>query len=193
MNTSRDASDGQLAASARAVATVAQRAKAGVGFLSGAAAGAAVFIWVLVWWPPRMDVLPVLGAGATLVGLLLPSAVLGLCYQGLHDLLELPRRISDRATRTVNESAQAVETVNSQDGSGLLGRVWRLLKHIWALRSMLSEHRALFIRYGTLIRFLTPGFLGLAGIAVFASIVLIVVGIGLGLLTLGWWGMLHLL
>lgn len=181
---SPDQSSGRLAAIVQPIAAVARRMKTGVGVLAAGSAGAALFVWAVLWWPPSPRLVSLLGAGATLVGLLLPAGVLGLCYQGLNDLLNLPQRVSDRTARTVKESTEAVRTVTTQEASGVLARLWRLLKRIWTLRSMLSENRALLLRYGAVVRFVTPGFLLVVAIAAVAGVLLIFVACTVGLLAL---------
>lgn len=176
-------SNGQLAAGARALAAVARRIKTGVGLLAASGAVAALFLWTVLWWPPSLRLLPLLGAGATLVAVLLPPTILVLFYQGLHDLLALPERVSDRAARTVKESTESLRTFKEQEG-GLFSRTWAILKHIWTLRSMLSENRALLVRYGSMIRFVTPGFLLVATVAALISVILILLAGGVGLLAL---------
>ena len=89
-----------------------------------------------------------------------PAVVLALFSQGLHDLLVLPDRLSDQTTRTVEQSTDTLRSVTTETPSGLLGRLWGIVKHIWALRGVLLENRALLApRYGALLRLATPGFL----------------------------------
>lgn len=178
---SPDRSSGRLTATVQVIAAVARRMKTGVGMLALGSAGAALFVWAFVWWPPSTRLVSLLGAGVTLVGLLLPAGILGLCYQGLHDLLELPERVSDRTARTVNKSAQAVRTVANQEPSGVRARLWGLLKRIWTLRAILSENRALLLHYGAMLRFVTPGFLLVVAVAAVAAVLIIFLACGAGL------------
>jgi hypothetical protein len=53
--------------------------------------------------------------------------------------------------------------------AGLLGRLWRIVKHVWALRGVLLENRALLVRTGALVRFVNPGFLLLVVAATVAT------------------------
>ena len=159
MATSPDSSpsDGHLARAAQAAATLAAGLTTGAGVLAGLSAGAGLLLWGMLWdWGTSGPLLLVV---ATLGLLLTPAAVLGLFYLGLRDLLALPDRLSDRTARTVEQSADAVRSVTTETPSSLPGRLWGIVKKIWALRSVLSENRALLVRYGALIRFVNPGFL----------------------------------
>jgi len=151
--------EGRLVRTARAAATLAERLTTGVAVLAGTSAGAGLLLWGLLWWPPGGGPLSLLGAAGTLALLLGPAAVLALFYLGLRDLLTLPDRLSSRTARTVEQSADAVRAATSDPASGLLGRLWGLVKHTWALRGMLLENRALLVRTGALVRFANPGFL----------------------------------
>jgi len=145
-------------------------------------AGAGLLLWSLLWWPVPVRLLPLLGAAATLGGLLAPAALLGLFYQGLRDLWALPARLSEHTSRTVSESGETVKAVAAESSSTGLGRLWPIVKQIWALRRVLLDHRALLVRYGALIRFLTPGFLLLVVLATGLSLLLIPVAAVAGLL-----------
>jgi hypothetical protein len=74
---------------ARTVAALARRLSRGVAVLTVGSATAGLLLWGLLWWPPRLNLSLVLGAGLTAVLLLAPAVVLGLFYQGLRDLLAL--------------------------------------------------------------------------------------------------------
>ena len=124
--------------------------------------------------------------GTTLLVLLAPAAVLGLFVQGLHDLLTLPDRLSERTAETVDQSAKAMRTATTDAPDGILGRLWTLVRQIWALRTVLSENRALLLRYGALLRFVTPGFLLLVVLAAGLSPLLVPVAAGAGLIVLLW-------
>ena len=170
---SSTASDSRLRQAARTGAALACRLRTGVAVLTGVSAGAGLLLWGLLWWPPTLRLLPLVGAGTTLVVLLAPAAVLGLFVQGLHDLLALPERLSDRAAETVDQSAEAVRATTTDAPDGVLGRLWGLVREIWALRTVLSENRALLLRYGALLRFVTPGFLLLVVLAAGISLLLV--------------------
>jgi len=144
---------------ARAAAALAERLTTGVAVLAGVSAGAGLLLWGILWWPPSGRVSSLLGAAATFVPLLAPAAVLALFYQGLRDLSALPDRLSDRTTRTVEQSTDTFRSVTTETPPGLFGRLGGVVTHIWALRGVLLENRALLVRYGTLFRFVTPGFL----------------------------------
>jgi hypothetical protein len=167
-----DPADGRLARIAESLSTLARRISGGVAVLAVSSAGAGLLLWGLLWWPVPFHLLPLLGAAATLGGLLAPAAVLGLFYQGLRDLWALPARLSEHTSRTITQSGQTVESVAGASSSGL-GRLWSLLKQIWSLRRVLLDHRALLVRYGALFRFLTPGFLLLVVLAAGASLLLV--------------------
>lgn len=167
-----DENESRLVQAARAAAALAEQLTTGVGVLAGVSASAGVLLWGILWWPPSGHLPSVLGAAVTLALFLGPAAVLALFYQGLRDLLDLPERLSNRTTHTVEHSTDAVRSV-TKETSGLLGRLWTIMKRIWALRSVLSENRALLVRYGALIRFVTPGFLLLVVGATIATGVLV--------------------
>lgn len=162
-----------MAAAVHVAAALARRLQTGVAVLAATATAAGLFLWSVLWWPVPVRLLPLLGAGGTFAVLLGPAVLLGLFYQGLHDLVALPDRVSDRAERTLDQSAEALRTVRSSTGGGWLGRAWHLLRQVWALRTVLMDNRALWLRYGTLLRFLTPGFLVLVAGATAVSLVLI--------------------
>ena len=144
---------------ARAAAALAERLTTGVAALAGLSAGAGLLLWGILWWPPSGHLSSLLGAAVTLALLVGPAAVLALFYQGLRDLLALPDRLSDRTSRTVEQSTDTLQAVTTETPSGFLGRLWGVVTHIWALRGVLTENRALLVRYGALLRFVTPGFL----------------------------------
>lgn len=151
--------EGRLVRTARTVAALAERLTTGVAVLAGVSAGAGPLLWGILWWPPSGHLSSLLGAAATLALLMGPAVVLALFSQGLHDLLVLPDRLSDQTTRTVEQSTDTLRSVTTETPSGLLGRLWGIVKHIWALRGVLLENRALLARYGALLRLATPGFL----------------------------------
>lgn len=176
----------RLRRAARTAAALARRLRTAVAILACSAAGAGLLIWVLLWWPPVPQPLSLLGAGATMALLLSPAVVLALFVQGLHDLLALPDRLAARTTETVNQSADAVEAATQDASGGVLGRLWTIVRQIWALRTVLSENRALLLRYGALLRFLTPGFLLLVVLAAGLSLLLVPIAVVAGLGALLW-------
>lgn len=147
---------------------------------------AGLLLWGLLWWPPALRPQSLLGAGATLLVFLTPAAVLGLFVQGLHDLLALPDRLSTRATKTADQSIEAVRATTTDAPDGLLDHLWALVRQLWALRTVLSENRALLLRYGALLRFLTPGFLLLVLLAAGVSLLLVPVAVVAGLVAFLW-------
>ncbi|MFB6248041.1 MAG: hypothetical protein ABEL97_05670 [Salinibacter sp.] len=170
---SSDTPDSRLVRAARTLATLARRISRGVAALSVASAVAGGTLWGLLWWPPPSGLGPLLGAAATGALFLGPAAVLGLFFVGLRDLLSLPARLSERGGRTVKQSADVLRSVTTDPRAGLLGRLWSILKQIWALRSVLQENRALLVRYGALIRFVNPGFLLLVVLSTGLSLLLV--------------------
>lgn len=168
-----DAADGRLVRTARTLSRLARRLSWGVGLLAGTSGAAGLLLWGLLWWPLRLDLSTLLGAGLTGALLLAPATVLGLFYQGLRDLLALPDRIEEHTRRTVDQSAEAARSVTDDRYEGLLGRAWGIVKQIWRLRTVLLENRDLLLRYGLLVRFLNPGFLLLVVGATGLSLLLI--------------------
>ena len=183
---SADASDSRLVQAAQRVSSIARRLTRGVAVLTGASAGAGLLLWALFWWPLSWRLGSFLGAAVTLVFLLGPAAVLVLFYQGLRDLQALPERLAERATRTAEQSAEAVRSATAGAPRGWIGRLWEVVRQIWALRTVLSENRALLLRYGALLRFVTPGFLLLVVGAAGLSLVLVPVAVVAGLVVLLW-------
>jgi hypothetical protein len=181
-----DATSHGLVRAARSAASLARRLTTGVVVLTGASAGAALLLWGVLWWPLSTAPLALLGAGTTLLLLLAPAAVLGLFYQGLSDLQALPDRLSDRTARTAEQSAAAVRAATTDAPDGLLARLWGVVKQIWALRTVLTENRALLLRYGALLRFVTPGFLLLVALAAGISLLLVPGALLAGLVALLW-------
>lgn len=183
---SSESSDGRLVRAARTLATLARRLSWGVAVLAGASAGAGGTLWGLLWWPLSPTLGGLLGAAGTGVLFLGPAAVLGLFYVGLRDLLALPARLSERGSQTMEQSADALRSVVTDPRAGLLGRLWGVLKQIWALRSVLQENRALLVRYGALVRFVNPGFLLLVVLAAALTLLLIPVAAVAGLVAVLW-------
>jgi len=179
---SSDADDGRLVRAARTLATLAHRLSSGVAVLAGSSAGAGLLLWGLLWWPVPLRPSSLLWAAATLGAFLAPAAILGLFYQGLRDLWALPDRLAEHTSRTISQSGETVASVTAGSPAGRIGRLWRIVKQIWALRRVLLDHRALLVRYGTLIRFLTPGFLLLVVLAAGLSLLLLPVAALAGLL-----------
>lgn len=186
-SSSADDSDSRLVRAAQRVASLARRLTRGVAVLTGTSAGAGLLLWGVLWWPPSTNVLGVVGAGATLVVLMGPAAVLALFYQGLRDLQALPERLAERAARTAEQSAEAVRSTTTGASGGFLGRLWGIGKQIWVLRTVLTENRALLLRYGALFRFVTPGFLLLVVGAVGMSLLLVPAAAIAGLVALLLW------
>lgn len=166
---SETGNEGRLVRAARTASSLAERLKIGVAVLTGISAGAALLLWWILWWPPGHNLLSLLAAAVTLGLLSGPAAVLGLFYVGLHDLLALPERLTARMAETVEQSTHTARSLATGKSSGTVGRVWGIVKRIWALRSVLSENRALLVRYGALIRFVNPGFLLLVVAATIAT------------------------
>lgn len=183
---SADASDSRLVRAARRVAAMARRLTTGVAVLTGTSAGAGLLLWGVLWWPLTWNFGPLLGAGVTLVFLVGPAAVLALFYQGLRDLQALPERLAERAARTAEQSADAVRSATTDAPQSWIGRLWGIVRQIWTLRTVLTENRALLLRYGALLRFVTPGFLLLVVLAAGTSLLLVPVAAGAGLVAMLW-------
>jgi hypothetical protein len=154
--------------------------------LTGTSAAAGLWLWALFWWPLSWNVGSLLGAAVTLVVLVGPAAVLALFYQGLRDLQALPERLAERAARTAEQSAEAVRSATTDAPRSWMGRLWGLVRQIWALRMVLTENRALLLRYGALLRFVTPGFLLLVVGAAGISLLLVPAAAMAGLVALLW-------
>jgi len=183
---SSDPPDSRLVRAARTLATLARRISWGVAALSVMSVLAGGTLWVLFWWPVSSHIGVLLGATVTGVLCLGPAVVLGLFYVGLRDLLALPARLSERSSQTVEQSADALQSVTTDPRAGLLGRLWGVLKQIWALRSVLQENRALLVRYGALIRFVNPGFLLLVVLSGALTLLLVPAAALAGLVAVLW-------
>lgn len=164
--------EGQVVRLARTAALLARRITSAVGGLTVASALSGSVLWGLLWWPVPLELSPLVGAALTLLVLLGPAVVLGLFYLGLHDLLSLPERVSDHASRTAQASTEAYRAAIAE-AEGRFGWLRRLLLRIWSLRSLLLEHRALLLRYGAMLRMLTPAFLLLVLLAGAVSLLLL--------------------
>lgn len=165
---------------------MARRLTTGVAVLTGISGGAGLLLWGLLWWPLSWKVGSLLGAAVTLVFLVGPAAVLALFYQGLRDMQALPERLAERAARTAEQSAEAVRSATTDGPRGWIGRLWGIVRQIWALRTVLTENRDLLLRYGALFRFVTPGFLLLVAAAAGMSLLLVPIAAGAGLVVLLW-------
>ncbi len=143
-----------------------------VGCVALTATVAGGTLWTVVWWPVPIRAGSIVGAGLALAVLLVPAAVLGLFYAGLRDLAALPDRLSERAAQTVEASTGTYRAATDSSASWW-DRLRRLLKRIWSLRSLVAEHRALLVRYGAMLRLVTPGFLLLVGLAAGAAVLLV--------------------
>lgn len=155
-----------------AVATLARHLIRGVGGLALIAAGAGGMLWTVFWAPTSLRPESLVASGLGLIVLLAPAAVLGLFYAGLRDLAALPDRLSAGVSETVDASVESYRAATDAADSWW-GWARHLLGRIWALRTLLGEHRALLVRYGALLRLLTPGFLLLVVGAALATLVLV--------------------
>lgn len=179
-------SDSRLASVLRTTATLARRLMKGIALLTGGSAGAGTALWVLLRWPPQPHLLWLASATVLFVVLLAPATILGLFYVGLRDLQALPNQLSEQTRRTLERSTDAARMLGTDSSTGLLGRLWGVMRQIWALRSVLLENRVLLLRYGALIRFVNPGFLLLVVLSTIASLLLIPAAAGTGLVLLFW-------
>ena len=160
---------GRALGTAAALARPLMRATWGL-MLTAALAGST--LWLVVWWPLSLRSGTLVGAGLTLLLFLAPAAVLGFFYAGLRDLAALPERLSTGVSETVDASVASYRAAtDASDSWWGWGR--RLLGRIWSLRSLLADHRALLVRYGMMLRLVTPGFLLLVVLAVGAAVLLV--------------------
>ena len=87
------------------------------------------------------------------------------------DLAALPERLSTGVSETVDASVASYRAAtDASDSWWGWGR--RLVGRLWTLRSLLTEHRALLVRYGMMLRVATPGFLLLVVGAALTTVVL---------------------
>jgi len=166
-------SEGAISGTVQIAAALARQLQTAVAVLAGGSAAAGVVLWGLLWWPGNIHPFALILEIASFFGVLTPAIVLALFYQGLTDLLALPHKLARHSTRTAEESARAVQAVADAPASGLFTRLWRIVKQIWALRSVLLENRALLVRYGALVRFANPAFLLVVALAAVIGFVLI--------------------
>ena len=158
-----------------------------VRWMTIGSAGVAVWLWAVVFMPATLEAWRVVLAGGALIVLLGPAAILGVFYWGLYDMMKLPERLADQ----VSQSLQG-KTRNGGKGStgrvtvGILGRLQALLRQIWQLRTLLVEGRALLIRYGAMVRLVTPFFVLLVIGAIVVSLLMVPVALLATLLVLLW-------
>ena len=164
----QDTRAGRALGTAASLARHLMRATWGL-MLTAALAGST--LWLVVWWPLSLRSGTLVGAGLTLLLFLAPAAVLGFFYAGLRDLAALPERLSTGVSETVDASVASYRAAtDASDSWWEWGR--RLVGRLWTLRSLLTEHRALLVRYGMMLRVATPGFLLLVVGAALTTVVL---------------------
>ena len=150
-------SDASTATQAYTLSHLAMRLTQSVGWFTVASAVLGVGSWwVLFGGWPTYAVLQFL-AFVFGIALLLPAAILALFYQGLRDLVALPKRIRDQLDADKEAAKQASSAV-LPDGKKQRkrGRLWRFVKGLWALRKAITDSKGLLIRYGAMIRFVNP-------------------------------------
>jgi hypothetical protein len=109
--------------------------------------------WVLFGGWPAHGLAQLLAVG--LAGLLLlPAGVLALFYQGLRDLIALPERLRNQVDVDKDAAAQAARTIRPGPENG--NRLWRFVRGVWTLRTAVMDSKGLLLRYGAMIRFITP-------------------------------------
>lgn len=124
----------------------------------GAFAVASLLTGLGTWWAlfgawPAHGLAQVLALG--LAGLLLlPAGVLALFYQGLRDLMKLPDRLRSQLDVDKDAATQAARAVRPGPEQG--SRLRRFVKGLWALRTAVMDSKGLLLRYGAMIRFITP-------------------------------------
>ena len=132
------------------------------------AAAVAVWLWAVVVMLAAPEGWGGVLVGALLVVLLGPAAILGVFYWGLYDLMKLPERLALQVERGRTQATSRPADVPSAS-RGISGRFYGFLQRLWRLRSMLLESRALLIRYGAMVRLVTPFFVLLVVGAVVVS------------------------
>jgi len=167
-----EASDTTVDRIVGAVGTLAQHLLRSVKLLTGTAALAGATLWWALWGLSPFQTGAVAGPVLTLALLLAPAVVLGLFYTGLRDLAALPDRLSTGVSQTLDASVASYRAAtDAPDSWWGWGR--RIFSRLWALRSLLADHRALLVRYGMMLRVVTPGFLLLVVGATLATGVLV--------------------
>ena len=157
MSADSSLSDASTATQAYTLSHLAMRLTQSVGWFTAASAVLGVGSWwVLFGGWPTYAVLQFL-AFVFGIALLLPAAILALFYQGLRDLVALPKRIRDQIEADKEAAQEAAGVVlPDKKKQKSRGRLWRFVKGMWALRKAITDSKGLLIRYGAMIRFITP-------------------------------------
>ncbi|GIV58061.1 hypothetical protein GQ464_010635 [Rhodocaloribacter litoris] len=139
--------------------------------LATLAAGA--WLWGLAAYPFTFDaVWAWVLAGLGLVFLLAPGVLLWLFDAGLRELTALPARLARTLDTGRTRTADLYATAT---GTGARGRwwLWRLVKGVLDLRTLVLDARGLLVQYAALARLLNPWMLAIAVTATVAGAVLI--------------------
>ncbi|MFO8233717.1 MAG: hypothetical protein R6U20_13790 [Longimonas sp.] len=137
--------------------------------------------WALFGGWPAHGLAQLLAIG--LAGLLLlPAGVLALFYQGLRDLMALPERLRDQLDVDKDAASKAARAVRPGPKQG--SRLRRFVKGLWAMRTAVMDSKGLLLRYGAMIRFITPWSLLAVLAATAATFVLSAVAVVGGMLRL---------
>jgi len=113
--------------------------------------------------------------------LLAPSAILLLFAAGLREVLRLPERLR----RMPSQGTEQLSELRRIAGAARAGGFRRAPSVLWRLRGVVGSSRDL-VGFALPLRVFTPGFLGLAALAAFFSLILIGGGcIALTVLVLG--------
>lgn len=144
-------------------------------------AGAGLVVWGVLFDGGTSG--PLSAVLTSLAAFLFPAAILGLLYLGLRDLIGLPGRLFSRRDNATEWLAETTSLAAEERDLSAAGRLWQIVKQVWALRSVLSQYRGAIFRSTLALRVLNPGFLLLA-LGAIAATGLLVLGAGIAILVL---------
>jgi len=162
------------------VALIAQYLLAGARTMFAIAILGGVALWSLLlipfvirWWTVFFSVM-------LLVFLLLPSAVTGLFYFALRQILQLPSELIGSLTEGQSRVTTLIQSMRGNDAEGA-GRRVGLVMGIWALSKAILDSRGLVMGAAGLARFANPItvviILGAMGLGVAEVLIAIAVGV----------------
>ena len=121
--------------------------------LSTVSVASALWIWGVAAWPFGFTAWWAWALmGIFLVALLLPGALLVVCYLGLREVVNLPE-----ALRTVGDASMTeVGTLQAATQQPERRRVWRIGRSLYELGSLAVEAKGLLLGSVALVRMLNP-------------------------------------
>jgi hypothetical protein len=168
-----------------AVALIAQYLLAGAKTMFAIAIVGGVALWSLLLIPFVIRWWTVLFSAMLLVFLLLPSAVTGLFYVALRQILQLPSELIGSLTEGRSRVATLIQGVRGKGAEGA-GRRVGLVMGIWALSRALLESRGLVVGAAGLARLANPITVIIVLGAMGLGVAEVLIAIAVGLLRVSW-------